>query len=136
MFPIIYYLPIGFLIIGVLCAIIIPIAKKEQKKLEELILQLPKEKLDKLKEFKFERDELLGRNIFVGTGLVADIITNENRVEVIIMFFNEPRAEIYSQITKLTIDEYNKKNIKKLEYVKCAMKYDKDMYIYHLKNII
>lgn len=130
------FLIVALIVIVVFCAVVVPIAKKDKDKLEKLKAQLPKEKLDKLKNFKFENDESLGKNMYVGIGLVADITKNENNVKVILMFFNEPRAEIYSQTTKLTIEEYSKKNLNQLDYVKCVMKYDKDMFIYELKKII
>lgn len=132
----IFYPLVALIVVGIFCAIVIPIAKKDSEKLENLKAQLPKEKLDKLKKFKFENDESLGKNMYVGIGLVADITKNEKNVKVTLMFFNEPRAEIYSQTTKLTIEEYSKKNLNQLDYVKCVMKYDKDMFIYELKKII
>ena len=130
------YALVALVVVGIFCAIVVPIAKKDKEKLESLKKQIPKEKLDKLKEFKFENDESLGKNMYIGTGLVADITKNEKNVKVTLMFFNGPRAEIYSQTTKLTIEEYNKKNLNQLDYVKCVMKYDKDMFVYELKQII
>lgn len=133
---ILYLIVASFIVVGVFCAIVVPIVKKDREKLEKLKAQVPKEKLDKLKEFKFENDESLGKNMYVGMGLVADITKNKSNVNVTLMFFNEPRVEIYLQTTKLKIEEYNKKNLQQLEYVKCAMNYDKEMFIYKLKKII
>lgn len=132
----ILYPMVALIVVGIFCAIAIPIAKKSSEKLEQLKEKLPKEKLDNLKKIKFESDESLGKNMYVGIGLVADIIKNEKKVKLTIMFFNEPRADFYSQIIELTIDEYSKKNLNQSDYVKCVMKYNKDMFIYELKKII
>lgn len=136
MMGILFYLIVAGVTVGIFCAIIIPIAKKDSERLEYYKQQVPKENICALKSFKYEEDESLGKKMYIGTGLVVDINKNEKNVKVTLMFYNNPRAEVYLQTIKLTLDEYNQKGFNKLDYIKCVMKYNKDMFVYELKKIM
>ena len=126
---ILYCLPV----VAIFAIVVFILAKKEGNSLKDILAKVPEDRKNQLKQCTFVESDK--RNLHFSDGLVADVIENGDKVEVILLFYVERLDDYFFRKVKLSKTECTKKNIMKLNFIKCYMKYDKEMEYYDFKSI-
>lgn len=129
------YLLAGVVICGIFAAVVFFIAKKDGAKLEDLLSEVPEDKLELLKAEEYQPMDSNGIKCAT-RGLVAKITSDEKKATIHLIFYNEPRQEFYDQTAKISAAEAKGKGFQQFDMVPCEMKYDKETHIHEFKKIM
>ena len=124
---------IGLAIVAVFAIVIVILAKREGNSLKDILAKVPEDRKNQLKQSIFVPSDK--KNLHFSDGLVADVVEKGDKVEIILLFYVERLDDYFFRKVKISQSECKKKNIIKLNFIKCYMKYDKEMEYYDFKSI-
>lgn len=129
--PMIYLVAIA--VVAVFAVVVMLLAKKEGNSLQKILKNVSDEDKNRLKSCTFIPSDK--RDLFFSEALVADVKDDGKKSEIILLFYVERLADYYFRKVKLKPMEAEKRNIRKGNFVKCYMKYDKEMAYYDFKKL-
>lgn len=125
---------IGLICGGIFCGLIallaVYLSNKENKEIDKALKSLSSEEIKKVKSQTFEKGKK--KDLFSSNGMIANLEEKGNKVNAILLFYNEPHDQFYSYEVKFTKKQAKEMGIKNGKLIPALMTYDKsaDAYLY------
>ena len=129
--PMMYVVAIA--VVAVFAVVVMLLAKKEGNSLQKILAKVSDENKARLKNCTFTPSDKNG--LHFSEALVADVINDGKKSVVELLFYVERLDDFYFRKVTLKPAEAEKRNIRKGNFVKCYMKYDKEMAYYDFKKL-
>ena len=106
---------LGFIISFVICILIVLVVifdnKMKNKKIDNIIKKLPKENMDKIKNYKFYNYEE-NNNFFKGLSIIYQIVNTSDDVIVNLLFFDNYDNKYQTCSINIDYNTYKQKDLK------------------------